>query len=137
MGRLPRFVCRERPNGDRARTHAIRTSQRLCAVSDRSARPDPVQGPGPEGAAGDPASQDAGLLRASDATSVVMQRAASLRDVALQEQEGVLAQRRIARHAAFTRPNVYRLALDAAYDRRFVLAKLPKDHRVLGKRREW
>jgi len=59
------------------------------------------------------ASQDAGLLRASDATSLVMQR------------------------ASFARPNVYRLALDAAYDRRFVLAKVPKDHRVLGRRREW
>ena len=39
--------------------------------------------------------------------------------------------------APFARANVYRLALDEPYDRRFVLAKVPKELRLFGRRREW
>jgi hypothetical protein len=38
--------------------------------------------------------------------------------------------------ARFERPNVYEFMLDAPYDRLFVMARLPKDLRLFGRRRE-
>ena len=62
---------------------------------------------------------------------------APVSDDPLDASDDLDVQRRIASRSRFERPNVYRVALDAPYDRRFVLTRVPKDLRVLGRRKEW
>jgi hypothetical protein len=52
------------------------------------------------------------------------------------EPEQEISIHRLPDHARFERANVYELRLDAPHEDRFLMARLPKDHRLFGRRRE-